>query len=98
MTGIHFTKTRPRNYTDAKNLRWSKTVEKALHLYMRINNVLYMDENTTSTTSPKPARRRHRQVYRAIQAIPKKFKRTPMNKHLKIAYAIIMGSQKLLNV
>ena len=46
MTGIHFTKTRPRNYTDAKNLRWSKTVEKALHLYMRINNVLYMDEKT----------------------------------------------------
>jgi len=46
MTGIHFTKTRPRSFDEAKNLRWSKTVEKALHLYMRINGVLYLTETS----------------------------------------------------
>jgi glutamate-1-semialdehyde 2,1-aminomutase len=46
MTGIHFTKTRPKTYADVRDLRWSKVIEKALHFYMRINSVLYMDEKT----------------------------------------------------
>jgi glutamate-1-semialdehyde 2,1-aminomutase len=46
MTGLHFTRTRPRSYAEVRDLRWSKVVEKALHLYMRINSVLYMDEKT----------------------------------------------------
>jgi glutamate-1-semialdehyde 2,1-aminomutase len=46
MTGVHFTRTRPRNYAEARDLRWGKNIEKALHLYMRINGVLYMTEKT----------------------------------------------------
>ncbi len=44
MRGVHFTKVRPKNCREVKELRWSKSVEKAFNLYARINNVLYMSE------------------------------------------------------
>lgn len=44
MIGIHFTKSRPRSIEDAYNLRYSARVYEALHLFMRVNGVLYLSE------------------------------------------------------
>ncbi|PWV37584.1 MAG: glutamate-1-semialdehyde 2,1-aminomutase, partial [Desulfurococcaceae archaeon] len=46
MVGIHFTRARPRNSRDVYELRWSKTgeMEYLLHLYSRINGILYVGE------------------------------------------------------
>lgn len=47
MTGIHFTKVRPRNAREVHELRWSRLVEYALHLYARLNGLLYISERLT---------------------------------------------------
>ncbi|MEM4600189.1 MAG: aspartate aminotransferase family protein [Sulfolobales archaeon] len=44
MTGIHFTKSRPRNTREVYELRWSKQVEYVYHLYSRLSGVLYISE------------------------------------------------------
>lgn len=44
MTGVHFTKLRPRNAREVYELRWSKLVEFAYHLYSRLSGVLYISE------------------------------------------------------
>ncbi len=44
MIGIHFTSQKPRNIGEAYRLRLSSEVYKALHLYMRINRILYLSE------------------------------------------------------
>ncbi|MEM4762406.1 MAG: aminotransferase class III-fold pyridoxal phosphate-dependent enzyme [Desulfurococcaceae archaeon] len=44
LTGIHFTRRKPRNAGEAVEYRWSNLAEKALHLYSRVNGVLYMSE------------------------------------------------------
>lgn len=44
MTGIHFTKLRPRNAREVYELRWSKLMEFAYHLYSRLSGVLYISE------------------------------------------------------
>lgn len=44
MTGIHFTKLRPRNTREVYELRWSKQIEYVFHLHSRLNNVLYISE------------------------------------------------------
>jgi len=44
MLGIHFTKSKPRNIEEAYYLRYSSKIYEALHLYMRINKILYLSE------------------------------------------------------
>ncbi len=44
MIGIHFTKSKPRSIEDAYYLRYSSKVYEALHLFMRINRILYLSE------------------------------------------------------
>jgi len=44
MSGVHFTKVRPRNTREAYELRWSKSLEHVLNLYARIRGVLYVSE------------------------------------------------------
>ncbi|MCX8196268.1 MAG: aspartate aminotransferase family protein [Acidilobaceae archaeon] len=44
MVGVHFTRVRPRNVREAYELRWSRKAELALHLYSRLNGILYMSE------------------------------------------------------
>ena len=44
MTGIHFTSKRPRNAREVYEYRWSKLVERALHLYSRLHGILYVSE------------------------------------------------------
>jgi glutamate-1-semialdehyde 2,1-aminomutase (EC 5.4.3.8) len=44
LTGLHFTRRKPRNAREAEEYKWSKLVEKTLHLYSRVNGVLYMSE------------------------------------------------------
>ncbi len=44
MTGIHFTRVRPRNGREVYELRWSKLVEYAFHLYARLSGLLYISE------------------------------------------------------
>lgn len=44
MIGIHFTKEKPINARTAEELRWSHKVYEVLHLYMRINGILYLTE------------------------------------------------------
>jgi len=45
MVGIHFTTKRPRNVRETEELRWSVKVNEVLHLYMRINKILYISEH-----------------------------------------------------
>ncbi len=44
LTGVHFTRRKPRNAREAEEYKWSKLVEKTLHLYSRVNGILYMSE------------------------------------------------------
>lgn len=44
LTGIHFTRSRPRNAREAYEYRWSRLIERALNLYMRLSGVLYIGE------------------------------------------------------
>lgn len=44
LSGLHFTTKRPRNAREVYEARWSKLVEKALHLYSRVRGVVYMSE------------------------------------------------------
>lgn len=44
MSGIHFTRVRPRNVREVYELRWSEDIVYAHHLYMRLNGILYMSE------------------------------------------------------
>ncbi len=46
MIGIHFTKERPINARMAEEQRWSHIVTDVMHLYMRINGILYLTEHT----------------------------------------------------
>jgi glutamate-1-semialdehyde 2,1-aminomutase len=45
LTGIHFTRKRPRNARESEEYRWSRMVEKTLHLFSRVNNILYISES-----------------------------------------------------
>ncbi|MDK6027897.1 aspartate aminotransferase family protein [Ignisphaera sp. 4213-co] len=45
MIGIHFTTSKPKNVREVYELRWSKSIEQVLHLYMRTRGILYMKEN-----------------------------------------------------
>ncbi len=42
--GIHFTKRKPLTSEETIKLRWSETINKAIHLYLRTNNILYLTE------------------------------------------------------
>jgi glutamate-1-semialdehyde 2,1-aminomutase len=44
MTGVHFTRVRPRNAREVYELRWGRHVEHVYHLYSRLNGVLYLSE------------------------------------------------------
>ncbi|MEM4519599.1 MAG: aminotransferase class III-fold pyridoxal phosphate-dependent enzyme [Sulfolobales archaeon] len=44
MRAVHFTKARPKNSREFRELRWSKFVEKVFNLYARVNGILYMGE------------------------------------------------------
>ena len=44
MTGIHFTTRKPRNAREVEELRWSRLVEKAFHMYSRVKGILYVSE------------------------------------------------------
>ncbi len=44
MTGIHFTRVRPRNVREVYELRWSRLVEHVHHLHARLSGVLYVSE------------------------------------------------------
>lgn len=44
MTGIHFTKLRPRNTREVYELRWSRLVEYSYHLFSRLSGILYVSE------------------------------------------------------
>lgn len=44
LSGIHFTNKRPRTAREVYEARWSRLVERALHLYSRIHGVVYMSE------------------------------------------------------
>ncbi len=44
MSGIHFTRVRPRNVREVYELRWSEEVVYAHHLFMRLKGILYMSE------------------------------------------------------
>ncbi|WP_440060218.1 aspartate aminotransferase family protein [Thermogladius sp. 4427co] len=44
LTGIHFTKKKPRNARQAEEYRWSTLIERALHLYSRVHGLLYISE------------------------------------------------------
>jgi len=47
MIGIHFTRSRrPWNAREARELRWSRVVERVANLYMRVNGILYLTEGT----------------------------------------------------
>ncbi len=45
MTGIHFTRSRPRNVREAHELRWSRLMEEVANLYMRLNGILYISDH-----------------------------------------------------
>lgn len=42
--GVHFTKSKPRNIEDAYYLRYGNKIYEALHLFMRVNRILYLSE------------------------------------------------------
>jgi len=42
--GVHFTKSKPRNVEDAYYLRYGSKIYEALHLFMRVNRILYLSE------------------------------------------------------
>jgi len=44
MSGVHFTRVRPRNAREVYELRWSKSLEHVLSLYARLRGVLYVSE------------------------------------------------------
>lgn len=44
LTGIHFTLRKPRNAREAYELRWSRVVERVLHVYSRTRGLLYTSE------------------------------------------------------
>jgi glutamate-1-semialdehyde 2,1-aminomutase len=44
LSGLHFTAKRPRSARDAYEARWSRVVERALHLYSRVHGAVYMSE------------------------------------------------------
>ncbi|MCS7108954.1 MAG: aminotransferase class III-fold pyridoxal phosphate-dependent enzyme [Sulfolobales archaeon] len=44
MRAVHFTKRRPKNSREFRELRWSKIIEKVFNLYARVNGVLYIGE------------------------------------------------------
>ncbi len=44
MRAVHFTKLRPKNFREVRELRWSRVVEKAFNLYARTNGILYISE------------------------------------------------------
>jgi len=44
LSGLHFTTKRPRSAREAYEARWSKLIERALHLYSRVHGVVYMSE------------------------------------------------------
>jgi glutamate-1-semialdehyde 2,1-aminomutase len=46
LTGLHFTKKRPRSAREAFEERWSTNATKALHLYSRVHGVIYMSERS----------------------------------------------------
>ncbi len=46
MTGLHFTRRRPRDHAAAVTERWSSRIERVFHLYARVNNILYLTEHT----------------------------------------------------
>lgn len=46
LTGLHFTTRKPLNAREVHELRWSRLVEKALHMYSRLHGILYMSEKT----------------------------------------------------
>lgn len=45
MIGVHFTRERPVNVRQAYELRWSKRVEEAANLYMRLKGILYISDH-----------------------------------------------------
>jgi len=45
LVGIHFTVKKPRNVREAEELKWSVKVSEVLHLYMRVNKILYLTEH-----------------------------------------------------
>ncbi len=45
MVGIHFTTTRPWRSEDAMLKRWSEKVYEVMHLYARVNGLIYLPEN-----------------------------------------------------
>lgn len=44
LSGLHFTTKRPRSAREVYEARWSKLVERTLHLYSRVRGVVYMSE------------------------------------------------------
>ncbi|ABM81254.1 aspartate aminotransferase family protein [Hyperthermus butylicus] len=45
IVGIHFTRKRPRTAREALEERWSNKVYEVMHMYMRLNGILYMTEH-----------------------------------------------------
>ncbi|MEM4769693.1 MAG: aspartate aminotransferase family protein [Desulfurococcaceae archaeon] len=46
LSAIHFTRKKPLNAREAQEYRWSRAIERALHIYSRVKGVLYMTEKT----------------------------------------------------
>jgi len=44
LSGVHFTRRKPRNAREVFELRWSRLVERALHVYSRLKGILYIGE------------------------------------------------------
>lgn len=44
LSGIHFTTKRPTSARDVHEYRWSRLVERALHIYSRVRGILYIGE------------------------------------------------------
>lgn len=44
LAGLHFTVRKPRNAREAYELRWSRNIERVLHVYSRIRGILYTSE------------------------------------------------------